>query len=142
LAWDANKERLREHISTHEQEDYDSYKKIVAMLFEQVINPYEEQNYNFRFALKKIHEIDDGSHSGALMYLIPMDDYEPTPTDYVITYVDYGSCSGCDTLLGILEDIDTLPTASQVEQFMTLCLHILQHCKYPYSYEEWYDSED
>ena len=40
LAWDANKDKLRNYIASHDQEEYNEYSKIVRMIFEQVINPY------------------------------------------------------------------------------------------------------
>ena len=41
----------------------------------------------------------------------------------------YGSCSGCDTLLGINEYEDGLPNEEQVKDYMTLCLHLIQKLK-------------
>ena len=38
-AWDANKEKLREYIANHTQDECLDYERIVKMLFEQVINP-------------------------------------------------------------------------------------------------------
>ena len=40
------------------------------------------------------------------------------------------SCSGCDTLLSISEYGDGLPDDSQVNDYMDLCLHLLQKCHY------------
>ena len=132
IAWDANKEKLREYLSTHEQEDYDSYKKIVTLLFEHVINPYLEEKRGYVYDTKKLHEIDDGDYQGTLLYLIPIDEYQPSHYQYVATFVEYGSCSGCDTLLGISQYDYGMPNSEQVEEYMTLCLHILQHFKYPF----------
>ena len=63
--------------------------------------------------------------------------------EYLITFVDYGSCSGCDTLLGIQmcipdriycesDDEFTSLKRRTIEDFMTLCLHLVQHMKKPY----------
>ena len=132
-AWDANKEKLRNYIASHDQEEYNEYSKIVRMIFEQVINPYYKGTEYNEFDLDKIHEIDDGDYQGTLMYLIPCETYHPSQWEYVITFVGYGSCSGCDTLLGISGYDDDKPTSEQVKEYMDLCLHILQHCKFPYN---------
>lgn len=136
LAWDANKDKLSEYIASHKQEDYDSYEKIVKMLFEQVINPYMEVHDKATFNIEKVHEIDDGDYQGTLLYMIPHDTCQPSYWEYVATYVYYGSCSGCDTLLGISHYADDLPDADQVKDYVALCLNILQHCKYPFDEEE------
>ena len=134
-AWDANKENLRVYIASHDQEEYNSYEKIVRMIFEQVINPYLKGTEYYEFDLDKIHEIDDGDYQGTLVYVIPHETYQPSQWDYIITYVGYGSCSGCDTLLAISGYDDDKPTDEQVKDYMGLCLNILQNCKYPYNEE-------
>lgn len=136
MAWDAYKNNLSEYIASHRQEEYNSYEKIVKMLFEQVINPYMKIHHSNLFELEMLHEIDDGDHSGTLLYIIPQQGRlnEPEPWEYVITYVYYGSCSGCDALMHISNYDDDLPDAEQVEEYTKLCLDILQHCKYPFRY--------
>ena len=136
LAWDANKDKLSKYIASHKQECYNSYMDIVKMLFEQVINPYMAAHDNATFNIENVHEIDDGDYQGTLLYMIPVDIYQPSYWQYVATYVDYGSCSGCDTLLGISNYEGDLPDADQVKDYVKLCLNILQHCKYPFNYEK------
>lgn len=135
LAWETNHEVLKEYFATHVQEEYnDSYKDLLVKTFKLVINPYLENiNNNEVYDIKNIHIIDDGDYQGTLVFLIPKEYYQPSIEDYIITYVDYGSCSGCDTLLGISQyDTDTLPSEEQVEEYMALCLHMIQHCKFLY----------
>lgn len=136
LAWDANKDKLSEYIASHKQECYSSYMDIVKILFEQVINPYMEAQHETSFNVENIHEIDDGDYQGTLLYMIPSNTYQPSYWEYVATYVYYGSCSGCDTLLAISNYHDDLPNADQVEDYVGLCLNILQHCKYPFNAED------
>lgn len=135
VAWDANKDKLSEYIASHKQEEYNSYMDIVKMLFEQVINPYMTAHEKAAFDIGKVHEIDDGDYQGTLLYMIPIDTYQPSYWEYVATYVDYGSCSGCDTLLGICGYGGDLPNDGQVKEYVALCLNILQHCKYPFNYK-------
>jgi hypothetical protein len=126
-AWDKNKNALEEFIKTHKQNEYDSYKTLVKLLFDIVINP-ERESYE-QYNTENIHVIDDGSYQGTLLFVIPVDRYQPGLNDYVFTGVYYGSCSYCDTLQGIHSyDYDKLPDHEQVADYMSLCLHLLQRC--------------
>ena len=46
------------------------------------------------------------------------------------SYTYYGSCSGCDTLMGINHYGEGLPSKEQMEKYMTLCLHLVEKCKF------------
>jgi hypothetical protein len=84
---------------------------------------------------KRIHEINDGDYQGTLLYVIADSSYQPSTYWYV--KVDYGSCSGCDTLQHILSgdwghETDEEAAAwkkSAIDQLMTLALHIVQGLK-------------
>ena len=100
------------------------YKEIVTKVIELISGgtiSYQNPDYT------NIHEIDDGDYQGTLLYIIPSGDYQPDSYWYVM--VGYGSCSGCDTLEGIWGDDDKLPDKQQVEDYMTLALHIVQGIK-------------
>ena len=45
---------------------------------------------------------------------------------FIITTNDYGSCSGCDTLLSISGYDTEFPSEEQVNEYMTLSLHLVQ----------------
>lgn len=69
----------------------------------------------------RIHEIDDGDYQGTLVYVIGAQGYQPS--DYWCARVEYGSCSGCDTLQALSdEDNET----KKLDGLMTLALHIVQ----------------
>ena len=74
-----------------------------------------------------IHEINDGDCRGTLLYVIPEKCYQPV--EYWTVKVTYGSCSGCDTLMGIQEYAPEKPTPESVDDYMTLALHIVQSLK-------------
>lgn len=75
----------------------------------------------------RIHQIDDGEYQGTLVFVIGAKGYQPSKYWYV--YVDYGSCSGCDTLQAIHEYSDEPPNEGQINDYMTLALHIVQGIK-------------
>ena len=135
-AWDENKGELEVYLRDHIMGEYESYHELVTMLFDKVINPHFEWDFE-RFVIDNIRELDDGDYQGTLVYVIHRDTYQPGPGDYVYTYVNYGSCSGCDTLLRITEyDDDKTPSDDQLKDLMQLCLHLLQNCRYMYTFEE------
>lgn len=77
--------------------------------------------------LERIHCIDDGSYQGTLVFVIAAEGYQPS--DYWYVKVSYGSCSGCDTLEAIARHSDEPATKQQLNDYMTLALHIVQGLK-------------
>lgn len=76
---------------------------------------------------ERIHEIDDGGYQGTLLYVIAAKGYQPC--DYWYVKIAYGSCSGCDALEAIRGYSSEPPTAEQLDDYMTLALHIVQGIK-------------
>lgn len=122
--WEENKLKLEEYFKTTKQEQYTDYKTIVQKIFELIINTSEDSYKNF--AIGKMTVIDDGYYQGTQIFIIPKDTYQPSAEDYIVTDTYYGSCSGCDTLQGISSYDDELPSESQVKEYMTLALHLVQ----------------
>lgn len=118
--WNLYKKDLENYIRTNKQENYDSYLKLVKLIIKYILPDYNSE---------KITEIDDGDYQGTNIFLIPKDEYQPDVTDYLYTHNYYGSCSGCDTLLGIQGYNEDIPTETQVKDYMNLCLHLVQKIK-------------
>ena len=118
-----NKYRLREYLQTTPQRYYDTYKALLIKTIELCFPPD-------KLDLSNLVEIDHGDYQGSLLYLIPLDTYQPNPDEYVTTYVYYGSCSGCDTLLSISCYDDGLPTEAQINEYLTLCLHMVERMEW------------
>lgn len=126
LAWEKNKGKLEEYFRNTKQDKYDDYKTLVGLVFDFVVNP----EFDNKFDTKNILEIDDGDYQGTEIYILHKYVYQPEIEDYVYTNTYYGSCSCCDTLMGISNFSDGLPSESQVNDYMDLCLHLLQRCHY------------
>jgi hypothetical protein len=114
------------------QKHPDDYTEIVEMVFKLIYDNYEKHEWrsdweSFKPDYTRIHVIDDGDYQGTLLYLVPFDMYQPDCYYYVL--VEYGSCSGCDTLEAIRTYDDQLPDEEQVKDYMTLALHIIQGIK-------------
>ena len=83
---------------------------------------------------EKIRLIDDGNHSGSLLFIFPSELYSPSVQDYLYTSVNYGSCTGCDTLQRILSNLEDNSNLEEVKKeidnLMTVSLHLVQNMKY------------
>ena len=135
-AWEQNKEKLEEYFRTHKQTEYcHDYENLVKLLFDIVINSGIEVDpiwtYNNKFDTDEITVIDNGDYQGTLIFILHKNTYQPDVSEHLYTHVNYGSCSGCDTLQAIhMYDYDKYPTEEQVQDYMMLCLHLLQNCHF------------
>ena len=125
--WEENKHKLEEYFRTARQEEYSgSYKQILQKIIELVVTKKDDYN---NYDASKITVVDDGDYQGTQIFLIPTDTYQPSVEDYLITHTYYGSCSGCDTLQAINSYEDDVANESQVAEYMTLALHLVQKMK-------------
>lgn len=122
--WGLNANLLREKIENLESIDELSYEDIVKMSFKTIFNG------DYDLDLENMHVIDDGDYQGTLLFMIPEDRYQPGPGDYILTYIYYGSCSGCDTLQAIQADDDR---NRQNVDMLILCKDILCNATKPYN---------
>lgn len=117
--WEERKHELRKQLS---QRHPSNYKELVTS----VVRLFDDDEYGCPDP-SKIVEVNHGGYQGTLVYLIPEKTYQPHEYWYVRVY--YGSCSGCDTLKAIRSYSDELPAKSQVDQYMTIALHIVQNLR-------------
>ncbi len=117
----ARKDDLRR---TFGEKHPDSYIDVVRAVVDAVRGPeYSSEGMD----PARIHQIDDGDYQGTLVFVIGAGGYQPNDYWYVKVY--YGSCSGCDTLQSIRGYRDEPITEEQVDEYMTLALHIVQGLK-------------
>lgn len=135
--WHKNRKKLEQQLREGRHWNNCSYLDLVKLVVEQILNDGAEDRkfYPYEWDKSRITQIDDGSYQGTLLFLIPSDAYQPTECDYLMTYVGYGSCSGCDTLLAI-QECSSEPTPlleCQVKYFMALCKDIVSNMIKPYN---------
>ena len=117
-----NKDKLRAIFAEKHVESYESLVRLVVTLLSDTEDQGDKMNPDI------IHVINDGDYQGTLLFVIPAETYQPHIYWYVKVY--YGSCSGCDTLQAIHEyDLDIPPNDIQINDYMTLALHIVQGLK-------------
>lgn len=135
--WDKNKQRLEDAIREDRTLNECEYKHLVEMVVEYILNDENSIHYN----KGEITVIDNGDYQGTLLFLIPENTYQPSASDYLMTFVEYGSCSGCDTLQAIQDWGKTTPTEQQVKDFMMLCKDLVCNMIKPYN-TGWRNNED
>lgn len=130
--WNENKDKLEEKLRNGTTWNECRYSDLVKLVVEQILNDGGD-NWAERWDSNNITMIDDGDYQGTLLFLIPRDTYQPAEYDYLMTYVWYGSCSGCDTLQAIQAWDGELLTDEQVKDFMILCKDIITSMILPYN---------
>ena len=143
--WDKNKDLLRSSLNNNEllnhvlnkndddPLEYLEYKDLVKLTVMFILNDENEWNVN------KIKEIDDGDYQGTLLYLIPEDTYQPNSSEYLMTFVEYGSCSACDTLQTIQCYLDIRSRDKSIDDLMNLCKDLICNMIKPYNIGWRYD---
>lgn len=116
-----NKDQIRHAFSMSFPTRYEQIVKEVVKAISD-----HKSDYPWKPDYEKIHVIDDGSYQGRLLFIIPERRYQPY--QYWYAMINYGSCSCCDTLMGIgyRSSYDTPPTERQLDDVMTLALHVVQ----------------
>lgn len=142
--WDANKEKLKEALASRTDLNSCDYKLLVELTFENIFNASRE---NDRLDLEHMTEIDDGDYQGTLLFMIPFDTYQPSSYEYILTYIGYGSCSGCDALQAAQDWNDEKLTERQLSDFMSICKDLVCNAIKPYNYgwrrqEGWLPTEE
>jgi hypothetical protein len=126
--WNSHKNELRQKYEVEHPDDYDEIVLDVVNLIAKHGGDYRNPD------AEKMHIINDGDYQGTALYIFPEDTYQPNKYWYVC--VDYGSCSGCDTLEHIKDDYSSCwgdrtkaPNKKQTDAYMSLALHIVQGFK-------------
>ena len=133
--WYRNQYKLRKYFRETPQIQYGNYTTIWKKVLEYIINIDTEDDGD-KFNTQDITVIDDGSFFGTLIFIVHRQDgMEPDMEDYILTKIQYGSCSVCDTLQHIQTendngDIDDLPNETQLNDYMLLALHMIQNARW------------
>lgn len=129
--WIKNKTRLHKALLESDfinRDSYCSYEDLVKLSVKHILN--DNINEDDEWDVDNISEIDNGHYQGTLLYLIPKKTYQPNEYEYLMTYVGYGSCSGCDTLINI-QDSDS---EDSIEDYMCLYKDIICNIIKPYNF--------
>lgn len=104
--WAKNSDLLFKKISEVYTDDFDSwgsdYSDLVKLTFDTIFNDGDYKYYYDPLDVDNITTVDNGNYQGTLLFLIPFDTYQPSESEYLMTCIGYGSCSGCDALQSAL----------------------------------------
>ena len=135
--WNENKDVLRDAIQQTEKDKRSvwNYNDIVKLVCRYIFNENTTDNEP-KINIGGITMIDNGCYQGTLLFMMPFDTYQPAEYEYLMTYVGYGSCSGCDTLQRIQLDEMYYNVESDddlIDSYMTLCKDIVSNTIRPYN---------
>ena len=135
--WDKNKDALRNAIQQTEKDKRSTwdYNDIVKLVCHYIFNE-NTTDKDPKINIEGITMIDNGGYQGTLLFMMPFDTYQPMEYEYLMTYVGYGSCSGCDTLQRIQLDelyYNVNSTDDLIDSYMALCKDIVSNTIRPYN---------
>ena len=130
--WNKNYKRLESVLEKDTTLNSCGYDYLVKLVVDNVLND-EQNGYSDTWDSEHITIVDNGEYQGTLLFLIPTKTYQPSEDEYLMTYVNYGSCSGCDTLLSIQDWDEKVPTSGQLKDFMILCKDLITNMIKPYN---------
>ena len=135
--WNENKDVLRNAIQQAEKDKRGAwdYNDIVKLVCRYIFNE-NTTDKDPKINIEGITMIDNGGYQGTLLFMMPFDTYQPAEYEYLMTYVGYGSCSGCDTLQRIQLDemyYNVNSTDDLIDSYMALCKDIVSNTIRPYN---------
>ena len=135
--WDKNKDVLRNAIQQTEKDKRSvwNYNDIVKLVCRYIFNE-NTTDKDPKINIGGITMIDNGCYQGTLLFMMPFDTYQPAEYEYLMTYVGYGSCSGCDTLQRIQLDelyYNVNSTDDLIDSYMALCKDLVSNTIRPYN---------
>lgn len=130
--WDKNKANLFKTLAARADLGDCEYIDLVRETFEVIYNTDLPEQL-LPVDTSKITMIDNGDYQGTLLFALPFVTYQPAEFEYLMTYVGYGSCSGCDALLFAQSGVIGKANNAQLSLFMNLCKDIAANTIRPYN---------
>ena len=122
--WEKRKENLRQAFN--DCDIYSDYEEFARIIIRSIFPEWADYD---------VIIMKQGDYTGDVIFFISADT-EGSKNDIFLSYLRYGSCSVCDTLMRAAE------SEEKVEDFMRVALHFIQNMIHPfknYYYEDKYD---
>lgn len=121
--WESHKNKLRSFIECL------SVDAIRNLCYEDMIRMYIDKILNDQYDTFNIVVLErNGNYDGDVITVIKRKNPDWID-DYFCICVSYGTCSYCDALYKITEDVDDEVTKETIDKLMTLFLHLVQQTK-------------
>lgn len=133
--WNNNKELLENALREMQSSNKlpIDYEELLKLVIQKVLNV--DSNYTWS---DSITVIDNGDYQGSLLFAIHLDAYQPSPGDYLLTFIYYGSCGGCDALMGAYGNANK---ELQIQDYMAICKDLVCNIVVPFNYG-WRENPD
>lgn len=105
-----------------------TYEDLMKLIIKQVLTEFDSE---------RITVIDDGESGGTVLFVIGQNYYRPTAGKYLMTYIDYGSCPGCDALM----EAQTEEKEDVVNDVFKICKDLVTNIICPYNFGWYHDPE-
>ena len=132
--WGRNSQKLKEALFKVNASSIE-YENLAALTFNIIWNDPDEL---CTVCTPAIEQLGERGYSGDLVFVVPTDSDEIEPGTFFLTYISYGSCSGCDALYSIKDDIGDVPPEQTVEDLMLICKDLACNTTYPFNHGCWY----
>ena len=143
--------RYSENLKTRLREEYKTlknticYKDLVRFAIDEILNVNGDKKQLIWNVVNEeaVTKIDDGDYQGTLLFIVPKHTYQPSSYEYLITYIEYGSCCCCDALEGALDYSYGGGDAFEnvIDGLMTICQDIIFNIKRPF-YDKYVYAKD
>lgn len=137
--WSENEHLLREKLATTNVSSL-TYLDLVKMSYDVIYNTSEKLPSE-KIDTNRITVIDNGYYQGTYLFIALFGLCSPSANEYIITFTEYGSCSGCDSLLAITDYCKEYPNDEQISGLMLLCKDIIINTVKPFNSGWRYDEK-
>lgn len=127
--WEENRGKLKKAIQ--ELDGYISYTELMKLVVKHIFGDEWDD--------KEITAIDNGDYQGTIIFAFHKKTYQPYASQYLMTYISYGSCSLCDALEAAFFENET--EEETVLDLMNICLHLIQNMHHPFKTDYFNDRE-
>ena len=127
--WDENYGKLKKAIQ--ELDGYISYTELMRLVVKHIFGDEWDE--------KEITVIDNGDYQGTIIFAFHKKTYQPYASQYLMTYISYGSCSLCDALEAAFFENES--EEETVLDLMNICLHLIQNMRHPFKTDYFNDRE-
>lgn len=127
--WDENRGNLKKAIQ--ELDGYINYTELMKLVVKHIFGDEWDE--------EEITVIDNGDYQGTIIFAFHRKTYQPYASQYLMTYISYGSCSLCDALEAAFFENET--EEETVLDLMRICLNLIQNMRHPFKTDYFNDNE-
>lgn len=136
--WEKNKHHLRNAIREIVDFEEMDYAQLLQLCIKYILNIGAEEQDRYK---EQVTCIEIGGYSGDYVFVIsPENEYQGVD-GVLMSYVEYGSCSGCDMMESIIMEVYNKQGVTEqiIDDLMMLCQHMICNMIKPYNHGRYND---